>query len=240
MLNQGRANGRASDSLRPVELIPNFAPFADGSALAKFGNTHVLCTATVDERVPSFLLGKGRGWVTAEYGMLPRSSPQRIPRERSLNSGRTKEIQRMIGRSLRAVVDLRSLGERQITIDCDVIQADGGTRTAAVTGGYVALRLALAKLVRTGQLKAIPTKGFVAGVSVGMIAGEPRLDLNYEEDSAADVDMNVVATDRGLYVDMEFAVEGGQPLSREQLSAMQDLADKGIQELIALQRAVLS
>ena len=237
--NRKRPDGRANDALRPLEIIPGFAPYADGSALIKCGDTHVLCTATIEDKVPPFLTGKGRGWVTAEYGMLPRSSPQRIPRERSLESGRTKEIQRMIGRSLRAVVDLRSLGERTILIDCDVIQADGGTRTAGVTGGYVALRQALGKLERLKQVKALPLKGWLAAVSVGLVYGEIRLDLAYQEDSAADVDLNVVMNDRGLFVDMEFAAEGGQPIDLERLNAMLALAGQGIAELIRVQRAAL-
>ena len=237
--NRKRPGGRANDQLRPVEIISGFAPYADGSALIRCGNTHVLCTATVEDRVPPFLTGKGRGWVTAEYGMLPRSSPQRIPRERSMNSGRTKEIQRMIGRSLRAVVDMKALGERQILIDCDVIQADGGTRTASVTGGYVALRQALGKLQRTNQIKSVPAKGFLAAVSVGLVYGEIRLDLEYQEDSAADVDLNVVMNDQGLLVDLEFAAEGGKPIDQERLNTMLDLARRGIQDLIQVQRSAL-
>jgi ribonuclease PH len=235
--NRKRPGGRANDALRPVEIEPGYAPFADGSALIKCGNTHVLCTATIEDRVPPFLAGKGRGWVTAEYGMLPRSSPQRISRENVLNSGRTKEIQRMIGRSLRAVVEMRPLGERTVLIDCDVLQADGGTRTAAITGGYLALRQALGKLVRTGQVKALPLKGFVAAVSVGLVYGELRLDLEYAEDSQADVDLNVVMSDQGLFLDMEFAAEGGKGIDQDQLDEMLGLAGKGIRELIQLQRA---
>jgi len=177
IFNRKRPGGRANDELRPVTIQPGFAPYAEGSALITMGNTHVLCTATIEERVPPFLVGKGQGWVTAEYGMLPRSSPQRIPRERSLTGGRTQEIQRLIGRSLRAVTKLDLLGERTILIDCDVLRADGGTRTAAITGGYVALRLALERLVRTGLLKAFPLTGYLAAVSVGVVWDEVLLEL---------------------------------------------------------------
>ncbi|MBX6342699.1 MAG: ribonuclease PH, partial [Thermomicrobiaceae bacterium] len=181
IFNRKRPGDRANDALRPVAIQPGYAPYAEGSALITMGNTHVLCTATIEERVPSFLAGTGKGWVTAEYGMLPRSSPQRIPRDRALTSGRTQEIQRLIGRSLRAITNLSALGERMITIDCDVLRADGGTRTAAITGGYVALHQALQVLVETKRVKAIPLSGQVAAVSVGVVFGEPRLDLEYEE-----------------------------------------------------------
>ncbi len=202
------------------------------------GNTHVLCTATIEERVPGFLQNTGKGWVTAEYGMLPRSSPQRISRERSLSSGRTHEIQRLIGRSLRAVTKLDSLGERMITIDCDVLRADGGTRTAAITGSYVALHQALQVLLRTERVKAIPVSGMVAAVSVGMIYGEERLDLEYAEDSVADVDFNVVMTDRGEFIEVQGTAEG-KPFSRERLDALIELAHGGISQLFEKQRAAL-
>lgn len=237
--NRERPGGRANDALRPVTITPGYAPYAEGSALITMGNTHVLCTATVEDRVPPFLVGTGKGWVTAEYGMLPRSSPQRIPRERALSNGRTHEIQRLIGRSLRAVTDLKALGERRIVIDCDVLRADGGTRTAAVTGGYIALRMALEKLVRTRQLKALPLAGMVAAVSVGVVFGETRLDLEYEEDSQAEVDFNVVMTDRGAYVEVQGTAEE-KPFDRARLDALLDLAGKGIDQLFAEQRAALA
>lgn len=239
IFNRKRPGGRANDELRPVTIQPGFAPYAEGSALITMGNTHVLCTATVEERVPPFLVGTGQGWVTAEYGMLPRSSPQRIPRERALTGGRTQEIQRLIGRSLRAVTKLDLLGERTILIDCDVLRADGGTRTAAITGGYVALRLALERLVRTGQLKAVPLTGYVAAVSVGVVWDEVRLDLEYEEDSQAEVDCNVVMTDRGDLVEVQGMAEG-KPFPRARLDAMLDLAERGIHQLIEYQKAALS
>jgi len=239
IFNRKRPGGRANDELRPVTIQPGFAPYAEGSALITMGNTHVLCTATIEERVPPFLVGTGQGWVTAEYGMLPRSSPQRIPRERALTGGRTQEIQRLIGRSLRAVTKLDLLGERTILIDCDVLRADGGTRTAAITGGYVALRLALERLVRTGQLKAVPLTGYVAAVSVGVVWDEVRLDLEYEEDSQAEVDCNVVMTDRGDLVEVQGTAEG-KPFPRARLDAMLDLAERGIHQLIEYQKAALS
>jgi ribonuclease PH len=236
--NRKRPGGRANDELRKIEIIPGYAPFAEGSALISAGNTHVLCTATIEERVPGFLVNKGKGWVTAEYGMLPRSSPQRISRERSLSSGRTHEIQRLIGRSLRAVTKLDSLGERSIIIDCDVLRADGGTRTAAITGSYVALWQAMDVLKRTGRVKAIPLVGMVAAVSVGVVHGEERLDLEYEEDSTAEVDFNVVMTDRGEFIEVQGTAEG-KPFSRSRLDGLIDLAGHGIEQLFELQRAAL-
>ncbi|HEU5424392.1 MAG TPA: ribonuclease PH [Nitrolancea sp.] len=236
--NRKRPDGRANDALRPLEIIPGFAPYADGSALIKCGDTHVLCTATIEDKVPPFLTGKGRGWVTAEYGMLPRSSPQRIPRERSLESGRTKEIQRMIGRSLRAVVDLRSLGERTILIDCDVIQADGGTRTASITGGFVALHDALSWLRERGLIVTLPITDFIAAVSVGVYRGTPVLDLDYAEDSQCDTDMNLVMTAGGRYIEVQGTAEGA-PYSRAEMSAMLDLGEKGIRQLAAAQKNAL-
>ncbi len=236
--NRKRPGGRAIDALRPIEIIPGYAPYAEGSALITAGNTHVLCTATIEERIPPFLVNSGKGWVTAEYGMLPRSSPQRIPRDRARNSGRTQEIQRLIGRSLRAVTKLDALGERSITIDCDVLRADGGTRTAAITGSYVALHQALEVLLRRGQVKAMPLSGMVAAVSVGIVYGEERLDLEYEEDSVAEVDFNVVMTDRGEFIEVQGTAEG-KPFSRERLDALLDLAGLGIGQLFDLQRQVL-
>ncbi len=239
IFNRKRRGDRANDALRPVAIQPGYAPYAEGSALITMGNTHVLCTATIEERVPSFLAGTGKGWVTAEYGMLPRSSPQRIPRERALNSGRTQEIQRLIGRSLRAITNLSALGERMITIDCDVLRADGGTRTAAITGGYVALHQALQVLLETKRVKAMPLGGQVAAVSVGVVFGEPRLDLEYEEDSVAEVDMNVVMTSRGQLVEVQGTAEE-KPFDRATLDALLDLAEQGIRQLFEVQRAALT
>jgi len=230
--------GRANDELRPVEIVPDYIPYAEGSALIMLGGTHVLCAATVEERVPGFLVGSGQGWITAEYGMLPRSGRERIPRERAGPGGRTAEIQRLIGRSLRAAVDLTALGERTIIIDCDVIRADGGTRTAAITGGWVALYLALDRLVRAGHLPVLPIVRQVAAVSVGIVGGEPRLDLEYAEDSRAEVDMNVVMTDRGEFVELQGTAEG-QPFGRERLDQLLELAERGISELMVAQRRAL-
>ncbi len=234
-----RADGRRPDQLRPVEIIPHFAPFAEGSALIRQGQTQVLVTATVEESVPPFLKGKGQGWITAEYGMLPRSSPQRIPRETRGVKGRTQEIQRLIGRSLRAVFDLGKLGERTIHLDCDVIQADGGTRTAAITAGYVALALALARLRSAGVLTGEPLVRQVAAVSVGIIDGEPRLDLPYVEDSAAEVDFNIVMTGAGEYVEVQGTAEHG-PFGRAAMDELLRLAAAGIDTLLALQTAAVA
>ncbi|MGA7671220.1 MAG: ribonuclease PH [Nitrolancea sp.] len=236
--NRKRPGERKNDELRPIEIVPGFAPYAEGSALISAGNTHVLCTATIEERVPGFLQNTGKGWVTAEYGMLPRSSPQRISRERSMSSGRTHEIQRLIGRSMRAITKLEALGERMIIIDCDVLRADGGTRTAAITGSFVALYQALEVLKRTERVKAIPISGMVAAVSVGMVYDEERLDLEYAEDSVADVDFNVVMTDRGEFIEVQGTAEG-KPFSRERLDGLIDLAHGGILQLFDRQRAVL-
>ncbi len=230
--------GRANDALRPVEIVPHYLPYAEGSALIMLGDTHVLCAATIEQRVPGFLLGSGQGWITAEYGMLPRSGRERIPRERSGPGGRTAEIQRLIGRSLRAAVDLTALGERTIIIDCDVLRADGGTRTAAITGGWVALYLALQRLVETGELTVLPIVRQVAAVSVGIVGGEPRLDLEYAEDSQAEVDMNIVMTDRGEFVELQGTAEG-QPFGRELLDRLLELAERGISELMVAQRRAL-
>src|SRR5438105_6424493 len=226
---------RVPDQLRPVTLQPNFTEHAEGSVLCSFGRTQVLCTATAEERVPSHVKGSGRGWVTAEYGMLPRSTHTRTDREaaKGKQSGRTQEIQRLIGRSLRAACDLAALGERQVLVDCDVIQADGGTRTAAVTGGYVALGIALRRMRREKALRAP-----VAAVSVGIVGGELRLDLDYQEDFAAEVDFNVVANAAGELLEVQGTAEK-RPFTPEQLHAMVALAQKGARELHELQRAAL-
>ena len=235
-----RPSGRAPDQLREVRLEPGASAYAEGSCLAVFGNTRVLCAATVQERVPPFLRNTGRGWVTAEYGMLPRSTHTRTDREaaRGRQSGRTQEIQRLIGRSLRAVTRLDGLGERQIVIDCDVLQADGGTRTAAITGGYVALHAALAGLVGQSLLPSLPLIEPVAAISVGIVEGEARLDLDYAEDSTAEADGNFVLTASGGIVEVQTTAES-QPIAYEQFSSMVGLAAHGIERLIALQRDAL-
>jgi len=236
-----RADGRANDEMRSVKIIPHFTKYPEGSAFIELGDTWVICSATVEEGVPVFLRGQSQGWVTAEYSMLPRSTLQRTPREvvRGKPGGRTQEIQRLIGRSLRASVDLRALGERTIIIDCDVIQADGGTRTASITGGYVALALAIARLKYRGVLTADPIRAAVAATSVGIVNGETMLDLAYEEDSRAEVDFNVVMNDRGEFVEIQGTAEG-RPFSREQSVALLDLAAKGIGRLFALQQRALA
>jgi len=235
-----RPSGRAPNALRPVSLEAGFSKYAEGSCLAKFGDTHVLCTATVEERVPPFLRNTGRGWVTAEYGMLPRSTHTRTDREaaRGKQSGRTQEIQRLIGRSLRAVTDLAALGERQIRIDCDVIQADGGTRTAGITGSYVALHRALSGLVSQGQLAAVPLTDSVAAISCGVSDGVAVLDLDYVEDSAAETDANFVLTGSGKIIEIQATAEGA-PFDEEAFGAMLRLARGGISELTRLQIAAL-
>ncbi|WP_404382117.1 ribonuclease PH [Caenispirillum salinarum] len=235
-----RPSGRAADALRPVTLEPGFAKHAEGSCFIRFGDTHVLCTASVDERVPPWLRGQGRGWVTAEYGMLPRATHTRGDREaaRGKQSGRTQEIQRLIGRSLRSVVNLKGMGEMQIKVDCDVIQADGGTRCASITGGYVALYQAFQKLVSLGVLSAVPMTDEVAAVSCGIYKGTPVLDLDYAEDSSADADSNFVMTAKGLIVEVQTTAEE-HPFEQSQLTAMMDLATAGIAELAAKQRAAL-
>jgi ribonuclease PH len=235
-----RPSGRAPGALRPVSLEPDIAKYAEGSCLARFGDTHVLCTASVEERVPPFLRNTGRGWVTAEYGMLPRSTHTRTDREaaRGRQSGRTQEIQRLIGRSLRAVTDLAALGERQIRIDCDVLQADGGTRTAAITGSYVALYRALAKLVASGSLASMPLGDSVAAVSCGVFGGAAVLDLDYAEDSQAMTDANFVLTGSGGIVEIQATAEGA-PFDEAVFGEMLALARAGIAELAARQRAVL-
>ncbi|MCC6313459.1 MAG: ribonuclease PH [Thermomicrobiales bacterium] len=236
-----RGDGRASDELRPLEIVAGAAPYAEGSALVRQGDTRVLCTATVDARVPRWLMGQGRGWVTAEYGMLPRATPTRSPREATLGKqgGRTVEIQRLIGRSLRAVVDLKALGERQIILDCDVLQADAGTRCAAITGSYVALALALDGLVAVRTIARNPLRAQVAAVSVGIVGGAPLLDLTYAEDSRADVDSNIVMTSRGEFVEVQATAEG-TAFSRAGLDDLLLLAELGIDQLFAAQRTALA
>jgi len=239
--NNIRPSQRELHQLREVELIRHYTKHAEGSVLVKFGDTHVLCTASVDEKVPGFLKGKGQGWVTAEYGMLPRSTGSRMDREaaRGKQSGRTQEIQRLIGRSLRAIIDLEKLGERSIQIDCDVIQADGGTRTASITGAYVALHDAISTLLKSGKIAESPLKDSVAAISVGMHQGKPVLDLDYIEDSDCDTDMNVVMTGSGGFVEIQGTAEG-EPFSREAMDAMLDLAVLGIKQLSDKQKEVLS
>jgi ribonuclease PH len=235
-----RPSGRATDQLRSVTLEPGTAKYAEGSCLARFGDTHVLCTASVEEKVPPFLRDSGRGWVTAEYGMLPRSTHTRTDREaaRGKQSGRTQEIQRLIGRSLRAITDLPALGERQIRIDCDVLQADGGTRTAAITGSYVALHLALQKLIKAGKLKKLPLTDQVAAISCGICDGQPVLDLDYAEDSCAMTDANFVLTGTGRFVEIQSTAEQ-TPFDKAQFDALLALAEKGVGELAKLQRTAL-
>jgi ribonuclease PH len=235
-----RSEGRAADQIRAVAITPRFIKHAEGSALIEVGDTRVVCTVSVENRVPQFLKGQGEGWITAEYGMLPRSTTTRSEREsaRGKPSGRTHEIQRLIGRSLRAVVDTRSLGERTLWVDCDVIQADGGTRTASITGAFVALVEAMRHLKNQGSVAELPILDFVAATSVGKVAGEILLDLDYAEDSSAEVDMNVVKTGRGRFVELQGTAEE-HPFSDDELRSLLAAADKGIQELIALQKKVL-
>jgi ribonuclease PH len=236
-----RSDSRVPDQLRPVNFTPDFINTAEGSVLIEVGNTRVICTASIEETVPSFLRNQGKGWISSEYSMLPRATLTRSPREvsRGRQSGRTHEIQRLIGRSLRAVTDLNQLGERTIWIDCDVIQADGGTRTASITGAFVALGLALEKLVEAGTLTTVPLKDFVAAISVGIVDGEILLDLSYEEDSRADVDMNFVMTSAQKLVEVQATAEN-QIFDDEQLTRMIALARQGVQSLIAQQRIILS
>lgn len=236
-----RPSQRAADELRQIRITRRYTMHAEGSALIEFGNTRVLCTASVEATVPSFLRGKDRGWVTAEYGMLPRSTSSRMAREaaRGKQGGRTMEIQRLIGRSLRAVVDMRALGERTLTVDCDVIQADGGTRTASITGGYVALVDAIRQLQADGRLEADPLCGQVASVSVGIYQGTPVLDLDYAEDCNAETDMNVVMNERNQFIEVQGTAEG-HPFSQEELMKMLELARLGVSRLLAAQTQVLS
>jgi len=233
-----RPDGRPAGELRRVKLTPGVMKFSDASCLVEWGDTKVICTATVEESVPPFLRNSGTGWVTGEYGMLPRASATRITRERGKVGGRTQEIQRLIGRSLRTVVDLPRLGERSIIIDCDVIQADGGTRCAAITGGFVALVAALRHLRAQRQILTVPVKDFVAATSVGMVGGAPVLDLSYKEDAAADVDMNVVMTGRGAFVELQGTAER-TPFRNADLNRLLRLAASGIRHLIVLQRRAL-
>jgi ribonuclease PH len=235
-----RADGRAADALRPVRITRGFTKHAEGSVLVEFGDTRVLCNATVEERVPPHQKGTGQGWVTAEYGMLPRATHTRSSREaaKGKQTGRTQEIQRLIGRSLRAVFDLTALGERTLTLDCDVLQADGGTRTAAITGAFVAAQDAVHRLLAEGKLNRSPVLHPVAAVSVGIVQGLPVLDLNYLEDSACDTDMNVVMTGAGHYVEVQGTAEG-VAFTRDEMNQLLLLAEKGVRELIALQRAAL-
>ena len=236
-----RPSQRQADQLRQVRLTRNFTRHAEGSVLIEMGDTRVLCTASVEEKVPPFMRGKGEGWVTAEYGMLPRSTHTRSAREaaKGKQSGRTQEIQRLIGRSLRAVVDLKALGERQITLDCDVLQADGGTRCASITGAWVALYEACEKLVVEGKLPVNPVRDHIAAVSVGIYKGTPVLDLDYPEDSDCDTDMNVVMTGAGGIVEIQGTAEG-EPFSRQQMNVLADLAEMGIRQLIAAQKTALA
>ncbi|MBI1179324.1 MAG: ribonuclease PH [Alphaproteobacteria bacterium] len=235
-----RPSGRSADELRPISLEPGFSAYAEGSCLARFGGTHVLCTATLDEGVPGFLRGQGRGWVTAEYGMLPRSTHSRSSREaaRGKQSGRTQEIQRLIGRSLRAVTNLRGLGERQIILDCDVLQADGGTRTASVTGAYVALYQCLQKMATDGMIDGVPLRAEVAAVSCGIFNGVPVLDLDYAEDSKAQADANFVLTGSGGIVEIQGTAED-EPFAESAFLELLALAKRGIAELVGKQRQAL-
>lgn len=234
-----RLDNRNHDQIRNTKITPNISPYAEGSALIEVGGTKVICTASVEDKVPMFMRNKGLGWVTAEYAMLPRATNTRTQRETQRPSGRTQEIQRLIGRSLRAVVDTKLLGERQIYLDCDVIQADGGTRCASITGAYVALALACRRLVKQGTIKTSPILSEVGAVSVGIIEGTAILDLAYEEDSTADVDMNVVCTGLGKFIELQGTAER-EPFSREQMDEMLKLADIGVNKLFEIQRNVLA
>jgi ribonuclease PH len=235
-----RTDGRLDEQLRPTRITPNYLVHAEGSVLVEAGKTKVICTASVEDRVPPFRRNSGRGWVTAEYGMLPRATSTRTQREASQGrvGGRTQEIQRLIGRSLRAVTKMEELGERTITLDCDVIQADGGTRTASITGAFVALALAVNKMREQDILRTMPIVDYVAATSVGIVEGMPMLDLAYIEDSKADVDMNVIKTGAGLYIELQGTAEA-MPFGREALNRLLDLADTGIRQLIALQRGLV-
>ena len=235
-----RPDGRTWDQLRPIKLTPDFVPVAEGSVLIEIGQTRVICTATLDDGVPSFLKGSGKGWVTAEYGMLPRATEQRTPREstRGRQSGRTLEISRLIGRSLRAVTDREKLGERTVWVDCDVIQADGGTRTTSITGAYVAIAMAFERMIATGILKSMPLSDSVAATSVGLVLGEPVLDLCYEEDSRAEVDMNVVMTGSSKFVEVQATAEG-KPFASAELDRLLNLAAVGVRHLTKQQRSLV-
>ncbi len=237
---QVRPSGRAPGDLREVRITRHYTRHAEGSVLIEFGDTRVLCTASIDEKVPSFLKGQGKGWMTAEYGMLPRSTHTRMDREaeKGKQSGRTQEIQRLIGRSLRAAFDLQAFGERTLQLDCDVLQADGGTRTASITGAMVAAYDAFSRLVQAGALPAVPLKHFVAAISVGVFQGTPVLDLDYIEDSGCDTDMNVVMNDAGHFIELQGTAEG-DAFDRPTMNQLVDLADAGIRELIRLQKQAL-
>ena len=236
-----RPSGRAPDQLRNIQITPHFTKHAEGSVLVEFGDTRVICTASIEERVPGFLKGKGSGWITAEYGMLPRATHERSGREaaRGKQGGRTMEIQRLIGRSLRAAMDLEAMGERTVTLDCDVIQADGGTRTASITGSYVALSLAVNRLLKDRRLKKNPIHGQVASVSVGIFKGVPVLDLDYLEDCEAETDMNVVMNDSGAFIEVQGTAEG-HAFRREELDQMLALAGSGIDQLLEIQRIAIA
>src|SRR6185437_15961796 len=236
-----RTDGRAPDELRPARITPGFLPYAEGSVLIEMGNTRVVCSASLEDRVPPFLRNSGQGWLTAEYAMLPRATQTRTAREigRGGPSGRTHEIQRLIGRSMRAIADRAALGERTITLDCDVLQADGGTRTAAITGAYVAFAIACKRLLAEKKIKRSPIISEVAAVSVGIVDGTPLLDLKYDEDSRAEVDMNVVCTGDGRFIEVQGTAEGS-PFTREQMDNLLELARKGVTELVQLQRQAIN
>lgn len=235
-----RNDNRTADELRVVRITPDYLPHAEGSALIEMGQTRVICAASVEDRLPPFLRGRGQGWVTAEYAMLPRATQQRTAREtgRGGPSGRTHEIQRLIGRSLRAIVNTANLGERTVTLDCDVLQADGGTRTASITGAYVAFALACRRLLRSGKINRNPLSGEVAAVSVGIVEGTPLLDLKYDEDSRAEVDMNVICTGDGRFIEVQGTAEGA-PFTRGEMDTLLELASRGIEQLLVVQRAAL-
>ncbi len=236
-----RLEGRAPDQMRPIQIVPGFISQAEGSVLIEVGRTRVICTATVEETIPAFLKGTNKGWITSEYSMIPRATNTRTPRESTLGkkSGRTQEIQRLIGRALRTSVELEKLGERQIWLDCDVIEADGGTRTASITGSFIAMSLAIEKLRAAGKIRVNPIRSFVAAVSVGIINGVPLLDLNYAEDSTADVDFNIVMTDRDEFVEIQGTAEKS-PFNDAALGQMLHLGRQGIRQLIEIQHKVLS
>lgn len=235
-----RADGRSNDQIRAVKITRGYMKFAEGSCLVQFGNTKVICSASVEDGVPSFLKGTGQGWITSEYAMLPRSCSKRVPRDTSRVriAGRTQEIQRLVGRCLRSVVDLEKIGEKTIWIDCDVIQADGGTRTASITGGFVALIEALERLRKSGEIFEVPVSDFVAAVSVGIIDNKPMLDLSYDEDSIAQVDMNVVMTSKGRFVEIQGTAEK-KPFSEKEMAVLLSLAKQGLKKIITVQKKVL-
>jgi ribonuclease PH len=235
-----RHDGRSPTELRPIEILPGYLTNPLGSVLISIGNTRLLCTASIEDKVPIFLASTGLGWITSEYSMIPAATRERTPREatRGRQSGRTMEIQRLIGRAMRSVVDRKALGERTLWVDCEVLQADGGTRTASITGGYIAMAIALAKLREKGTISKPPLKGMVAAISVGILEGAPILDLDYKEDSSADVDMNVVRTDDGRYVELQGTAEA-TPFGKEALDRLLEQADRGVEQLIALQRQAI-